>query len=160
MTAIAAMGFAFTQRREPALVRAFTLAFLVHAVLIGVMFLGVRVQSRAPETVEVSLVELAPPPPPPVQVEPPQPAPEPPKVEPAPPVVKPPPEIAVQEKPKPKPKPKPQAKPEPKRDRAFERRLQEQLALEQKQMVQQQAAQEAQRKERELQALIAKQQKA
>ena len=61
---------------------------------------------------------------------------------------------------KPKPKPKPQAKPEPKRDRNFERQLREQLAVEQKQMVQQQAAQEAQRKERELQALIAKQQKA
>jgi colicin import membrane protein len=66
------------------------------------------------------------------------------------------PDIAQLEKPKPKPKPKPAAKPEPKRDKAFERQLQAQLAAEQKTVI----AAEAQRQERELQALIAKQQKA
>jgi colicin import membrane protein len=159
MTAIAAQAFMFPQYREPALGRSFTLAFLVHAALIGVMFLGVRVQSRAPDTVEVELVDLAPPPAPPV-VEPPPPAPVPPKVEPAPPppppVAKP--DIAVQEKAKPKPKPKPVAKPEPKRDRAFERQLQAQLAAEQRAVVEQQAAQESLRRERELQALLKRKQ--
>jgi len=159
MTALAATAFTFPAQREPALLRSFTLAFFVHAVLIGVMFLGVRVQSRAPETVEVELVELAPPPAPEPRVEPPpQPAP-PPKVEPAPPpppVAKP--DIAQLEKPK--PKPKPAAKPEPKRDKAMERQLQAQLAAEQKLLVEQQAATEAKRQEREFQAMLAKKLKA
>jgi colicin import membrane protein len=163
MTALAAQAFAFPAQREPALLRSFTLAFVVHAALIGVMFLGVRVQSRAPETVEVELVEAAPPPAPAPEprVEPPQPAP-PPKVEPAPPPPPPAakPDIAQLEKAKPKPKPKPAAKPEPKRDKAFERQLQAQLAAEQKAVVEQQAATEAKRQEREFQAMLARKQKA
>lgn len=161
MTAAAATAFAFPAQREPAQLRSFALAFAVHAVLIGVMFLGVRFQSSPPDTVSVELVELAAPPPPlpPQVVAPPPPAPAPPKVEPAPP---PPakPDIAVLEKPKPKEKPKPPPKPEPKRDRAFERQMREQLAAEQKVVVEQQAAAESQRQERELKALLARQQKA
>ena len=157
MSAAALQAFTFPAQREPALVRSFSLAFVVHLALIGVMFLGVRVQSRAPETVTVDLVELAPPPPPVVEAPKPPPVPvvEPPKVEPAPPPK--PPDIAVLEK-KPKPKPKPVAKPEPKRDRAFERQLREQLAAEQKAVVEQQAIAESQRQERALKALLAKQQ--
>jgi len=60
------------------------------------------------------------------------------------------PDIVVQKKPEPKPKPK--AKPEPKRDRDFEKRMREQLAMEQKSVAQQ----DEQRRERELKALIAK----
>jgi colicin import membrane protein len=56
------------------------------------------------------------------------------------------PEIALPEKPKAKPKPPP-----PKRDLAFEKRLREQAATEQKQL-------DDQRKERELRDLIARQQ--
>jgi colicin import membrane protein len=57
------------------------------------------------------------------------------------------PDIALVEKPKPKPKP------EPKRDLAFEKRLKEQAALEERKI-------EEQRKERELRELIARQQAA
>ena len=60
--------------------------------------------------------------------------------------------MAEKPKPKPKPKPEPKAKPEPKRDRDFEKRMREQLAMEQ-QAVQQA---DAERRERELKALIAK----
>jgi colicin import membrane protein len=57
----------------------------------------------------------------------------------------------VQRKPEPKPKPKPKAEP-PKRDRDFEKRVREQLAMDQKVV----AEQNELRKERELKALIAK----
>ena len=115
----------------------FTLAFVIHAVLIAILFLGVRMQSSAPDVVQVELWE---PPPPPQVVETPkpepkvEPAPEPPKPEPK--MEKP--EIVEKVKPEPKkpvakPKPEaPKAKPEPnKRDVDLERRMQEQLALEQ-----------------------------
>src|SRR5438045_1186 len=111
---------AFAPRREPAFLRSFTLAALMHAALIAIMFLGVRFQSSAPDVVTVELWEAPSPPAPEVKPEPPQPPPpqlE--KIEPEKPVAKP--EIAVQEKPKPKPKP------EPKRDRDFEKRMREQL---------------------------------
>jgi colicin import membrane protein len=154
MSAAAAQAFGFPERREPALLRSFALAFAVHAVLVAVLFLGVRLQNRAPETVTVDLVELAPPPlPAPAKVEP-----APPKVEPAPPPPPAKPDIAVREKPK--PKPKPVAKPAPKRDRNFERQLKEQLAMEQRAVAEQQRIAEEQRKERELQALLARQQQA
>ena len=113
----------YGSRPRPALGRAATLSVLVHACLIAVLFLGVRFQSNPPETVTVELWEAPPPPPPAVEEKPPPPRPVP-QPEPEPQVKKP--EIALPEKPKPKPKP------EPKRDLAFEKRLKEQAALEEK----------------------------
>ena len=148
------LGFNFAQRREPALGRSFVLAFLMHAALIGVMFLGVRWQSHPPETVTVELWEAPPPPPPPV-VEAPKPAPPPPveAAKPEPRIEKP--DIAVREKPKPKPKAEP-----PKRDLAFDKRLREQVALEQKALEEQRRLADEQRRERELRELLARQQAA
>ena len=145
---VAAEALGFPLRREPAFLRSFFLAALMHALLVAILLVGVRFQSYVPTTVEVELWEEPPPPaPPPPEVKP-EPPPPPPKVEPEKPVAKP--DIAVQKKPEPKPKPK--AKPEPKRDRDFEKRMREQLAMEQKSVAQQ----DEQRKERELKALIAK----
>jgi colicin import membrane protein len=178
MSAQAVLGFG--ERREPALGRSFLLALIMHLVLFAIVFLGVRWQSHAPETVTVELWDAAPPPPPPApKVEPkPVPKPEPkpePKVEPPkpPPVEAKPepkvekPDIVVKEKPKPKPKPKPEPKPKPvakpeppKRDLEFERRLREQVALEQKSLEDQRQLAEAQQRERELKALIAQKQAA
>ncbi len=153
MSAASAELFAFAPRREPAFLRSFILAALMHAVLIAIMFLGVRFQSSAPDVVTVELWEAPPPPAPEVKPEPPQPPPPEQKVEPEkPPPTKP--DIAVQEKPKPKPKPKA----EPKRDRDFEKRMREQLAQEQRSVAEQRRVQDDLRRERELQALIAKQQ--
>lgn len=135
----------YGSRPRPALGRAATLSALVHICLLAVLFLGVRFQSNPPDIVTVELWETPPPPPPPVVEEkppPPKPVPQP---EPEPQVKKP--EIALPEKPKPKPKP------EPKRDLAFEKRLREQAALEEKKI-------DEQRKERELRELIARQQAA
>ena len=153
MSAEAIGGSGFPERREPAFGRAFVLALLVHLILLGAMFIGVRWQSHSPQVVTVELWE--PPPPPPPKVEP---KPEP-KVEK--------PDIVVREKPKPpppKPKPpppKPVAKPEPpKRDLEFEKRLQEQVAMEQRALEEQRRLAEAQQRERELQALIARKQAA
>jgi len=113
-------------------------------VLASVLVLGVRWQVSAPDTVTVDLVDALPPPPAPV-VEPPKPVPAP-KVEPEPPP-KAKPDIALKEKPKPKPKPEVK----PKADPDFQKRLREQMAMEQK-------ALDQQRQERELRELIAKQQ--
>jgi colicin import membrane protein len=148
---VSADALAFPLRRDPALLRSFILAALMHGVLVGFLLVGVRFQSRPPVTVEVELWEQPPPPAPPQPEVKPEPPPPPPlkAVEPEKPVVKP--DIAVQKKPEPKPKPKPKAEP-PKRDRDFEKRMREQLAMEQ-QAVQQQ---DAERRERELNALIAK----
>ena len=144
MSALALNGF---QRHEHALGRSFVLSALVHIVLAAVLFLGVRWQVHAPDTVTVDLVEAPPPPPPQAQpVEAPKP---PPKLEPEPVKPLPKPEIALAEKPKPKPKPKAETK--PKADPNFEKRLREQVALEQK-------ALDQQRQERELRALLARQQ--
>lgn len=142
-------ALAFPLQREPALLRSFLLAAAMHAVLIGIMFLGVRFQSHPPATVEVELWDTSPPPQPVVKPEPPPPPPPKPQVQPAKPVAKP--DIAVQRKPEPKPKPKAKAEP-PKRDRDFEKRMREQLAMEQKAV----AEHNELRKERELKALIAK----
>jgi colicin import membrane protein len=112
------------------------------------MVLGVHFQSHPPATVEVELWDTSPPPPQ-AELKPvvkPEPPPPPPKVEPQKPLAKP--DIAVQKKPEPKPK----AKPEPKRDRDFEKRMREQLAMEQRAV----AVQDEQRRERELKDLIAK----
>lgn len=123
---MSAEALAFGERREPALLPAFVLAALVHLFLAAVMFLGVRWQSHPPETVVVELWEAPPPPPAPVEE---APKPPPPKLEPEPvPVQKP--DIAV--KAPPKPKPKPELKPAPKKDVDFKKRLNEQLAQEQR----------------------------
>jgi colicin import membrane protein len=149
-------------RREPALGRAALLAAAMHVVLIALMFIGVKWQSYDPDTVTVELWE--PQPVPQETVEPPKPAPPPPpKVEapkPEPKVEKP--DITLRDKAKPKPKPK--AEPKPKPDLEFERQIREQAAMEQRAMQEQQKlledqrrAAEAARKERELQALLARQ---
>jgi colicin import membrane protein len=146
---MSAEALAFPLRREPALLSSFVLAAGMHAVLIAIMFLGVRFQSHPPTTVEVELWDTSPPPQ--AELKPevkPEPPPPPPTVEPEKPLPQP--DIVVQKKPEPKPKPK--AKPEPKRDRDFEKRMREQLAMEQKAV----AVHDEQRKERELKALIAK----
>ncbi len=137
-------------QRQPAFAPSFVLSALVHLALVAVLVFGVRFQSSRPESVAVELWDPPPPPPAPVvEVKPP---PAPPKVEPEPEVKKPP-EIAEVQKAKPKPKPKPEAKkPEPpKRDPAFEKRMREQVALEQKKLAQE-------RSERELREMIARQQ--
>lgn len=148
-------------RREPALGRAAMLAAAMHVALIALMFVGVKWQSYDPDTVTVELWE---PQPEPQAVEPPKPAPPPPpppKVEakPEPKVEKP--DITLRDKAKPKPKPK--AEPKPKPDLEFERQIREQAAMEQRAMQEQQKlledqrrAAEAARKERELQALLAR----
>ena len=121
---MSAEALALGERREPALLPAFVLAALVHLFLAAVMFLGVRWQSHPPETVVVELWEA--PPPAPVEE---APKPPPPKLEPEPvPVQKP--DIAV--KAPPKPKPKPELKPAPKKDVDFKKRLNEQLAQEER----------------------------
>jgi len=121
---VSAEALAFGERREPALLPAFVLAALVHLFLAAVMFLGVRWQSHPPETVVVELWEA--PPPAPVEEAPKPPAP---KLEPEPLPVQTP-DIAV--KAPPKPKPKPELKPAPKKDVDFKKRLNEQLAQEQR----------------------------
>jgi colicin import membrane protein len=155
---VSADALAFPLRREPALLRSFMLAAAMHAGLIALMVLGVHFQSHPPATVEVELWDTSPPPPQ-VELKPvvkPEPPPPPPKVEPQKPVAKP--DIAVQKKPEPKPKPKAEPKKvePPKRDRDFEKRMREQLAMEQQAVAQQ----DAERRERELKALIARQQQA
>jgi colicin import membrane protein len=146
---LSAEALEFSSRREPAAARSFALALAVHALLVAVIFFGVRWQSHRPETVTVELWDVAPPPPPPV-VEAPQPpptiVPEPPKAEPKiekPQIV----EKAAPPKPKPKPKPKPEpkaeAKPKPKPDPQFVKRMQEEAAREQKALNEQSRAREA-----------------
>ena len=128
--------------------RAFLLAFAVHAVLIAFMFIGVRMQNRPGEVVNVELWEA--PPPQPVVEAPKPPPPPPPKVE----APKPPPEPEVKKPdivekappPKPKPKPKPEAKAPPKDD-LEKLLLREQVAMEQEKLNEERRrADEAQRK--------------
>src|SRR6185436_2613167 len=126
---------AFGQRYEPGYGRSFALAFGIHAVLIAVMFFGVRMQSYQPETVSVELWEPPPPPLPAPVVEPPKP---PPAVEPEPPKPEPKiekPQIVEKAAPKPKPEAKPKPKPapvaKPKPDLELEKRAREELAREQ-----------------------------
>ena len=123
----------FEERSDPGRVSSFVLALAVHALLLAVLFVGVRWQSRPPETVTVELWQPAPPPPA-ERVEPPKPAPRaepvaPPKPEPR--IEKP--DIAIKEPPKPKPEAKPKPVP-PKarpRDEEAQKRLREELAREQ-----------------------------
>ena len=126
---------------------AFALSALMHVLLVVILVFGVRWQVSTPETVTVDLVEALPPPPPPAPVVQPKPVPAP-EPKPIPRVEKP--QIAIPDKPKPKPKPEPKPAP-PKEDREFQKRLQEQMAEEQKNL-------EIQKQERELRELIAKQQ--
>jgi colicin import membrane protein len=147
------------QRPEHGMGRSFALSALVHIVLAAVLFLGVRWQVSPPDVVEVDLVAAPPPPPPPAPVvEAPKPPPPAPKVEPEvkPPPPPPKPDIVVREKPKPKPKPEPKKvvekkPPPPKDDPELKKRMQEQLAQEQK-------ALDQQRQERQLRELLAAQQ--
>lgn len=132
------------------------LAVAVHLLLAGLLFYGVRWQTRATDVVEVDLVPAAPAPklvvpvpvPPAPAVEPP-PLPEP---KPAPPPPKP--DIAIKEKDKPKPEPKAQPKPEPKREPKVEPKVepkprvdpfQEQLKREAEQLAQRKQADNAAR---------------
>jgi colicin import membrane protein len=139
------LALAWGERHDQALGRSFALSTFVHLALAAVLVFGVRWQSHAPDTVTVDLVEALPPPPPAVEAPKPPPKVEP-EVKPEPPrVAKP--DIAIREKPK--PKPKPEAKPKP--DPNFEKRLREQVAMEQK-------ALDQQRQERELRDLIARKQ--
>ncbi|HEX2565987.1 MAG TPA: energy transducer TonB [Burkholderiales bacterium] len=131
----------FDDREQPGYSSSFALSFAMHAVLLTVLFLGVRWQSHPPQDISVELWE------PPQPVAAPKPAPPPPKVEPAPPPKPEPriepkvekPEIVEKPAPKPKPKPEPKVEPKPKPpppkpkpdDREFKRQLQEQLAREQ-----------------------------
>jgi colicin import membrane protein len=149
---VSAEALDYRRRREPALGRSFLLALAVHAVLVAVIFVGVRWQTSRPDVVTVELWE-APPPPPPPAAEPPKPPPEPPKAAPEPPKPEPkiekpvivekapPPKPKPKPEPKPKPKPKPEAKPKP--DPEFEKRLRAEAAAEQKQLADQDRAREA-----------------
>jgi colicin import membrane protein len=124
----------FRARPDYGMGRAFMLAFAVHAVLLAVMFFGVRMQNRPGDTVSVELWEAPPPPPPAPVVEAPKPPPpkvEAPKPEPEPEVKKP--EI-VEKAPPPKPKPKPEAKPAPPKDDIEKILMREQVALEQQKL--------------------------
>jgi len=142
------MALGLFQRPERGMGRSFALSALVHIVLAAVLFLGVRWQVHPPSTVEVDLVDAPPPPPPAPVVE--APKPPPPKVEPEvkppPPVVKP--DIVIKKEVKPPPKKAPPAK--PKDDLELKKRMQEQLAMEQK-------ALDQQRQERQLRELLAAQ---
>jgi colicin import membrane protein len=151
---MSALALNIFQRQEHGIGRSFALSALVHILLAAVLFLGVRWQVHPPDVVSVDLVDTVPPPPPPAPVvEAPKPPPPPkvePEVKPPPPVPKP--DIAIREKPKPKPKPEPkkvEAKPKP--DLEMQKRMQEQLAQEQK-------ALDQQRQERQLRDLLARQQ--
>jgi colicin import membrane protein len=151
---VSAEALDYRNRREPAFGRSFLLALAVHAILVAVIFTGVRWQTSRPDTVTVELWDSPPPPPPPV-VEAPRPPPEPPKAAPEPP--KPEPKIekpqivekAPPPKPKPKPKPKPEPKPKPKPeakpkpDPQFLKRMQEEAAVEQAALEEQNRVREA-----------------
>lgn len=156
-------GPLFRERPQPGFARAIALAFAVHAILIAVLFVGVRFQSSAPDAVTVELWEPQPapravePPPPPPKVEP---RPEPPKAEPRPEPKVEKPEIVEKAapKPKPKPEPKPEPKPKPKpraeakpkppaRDLEFEKQMREELAQEQASLRAQQAREAAAREQ-------------
>ena len=132
------------EREEPGIHSSAILAILVHVLLFGILFIGVRWQSRPPETVTVELWVPPPPPAPvervetkPVPVVEPLPVPKPePKVE------LPKPDIAIKAKPEPKPKPKPEAvKPRPEPPKPvpqakphvdeMQKRMREELAREQ-----------------------------
>jgi colicin import membrane protein len=136
---MSAVTLGFFQRHEHGMGRSFALSALVHVVLATVLFLGVRWQVHPPSTVEVELVEAPKPPPPKVE----------PEVKPPPPVIKP--DIVIAKKVPPKKEVKKQPPPpKPKDDLELKKRMQEQLAMEQK-------ALDQQRQERQLRELLAAQ---
>jgi len=98
----------FEERYEPGIGRAVGYAILVHLVLLGILFVGVRWHSHRPAPMTVELFQAPPAPKPLAKVEPPKPLP--PKPEPPKPVPK---VEAPVPKPAPKPEPKVEAKPEP-----------------------------------------------
>jgi colicin import membrane protein len=115
MSAVPALPI-FDVRRDPGAASSVALALAVHVLLFAVLLVGVRWQSRPPQTVVVELWSE----PPPVQAQP-KPAPQiapapPPAPKPEPVIEKP--DIALKEPAKPKPvpevKPKPEVKPVPK----------------------------------------------
>lgn len=128
---------AWDGRRDTGYGSSFALALAMHALLLAVLFFGVRFQSSPPTSVSVELWE------PPPRAEPkPEAPPPPPKAEPEPPKPEPrleKPDIVEKAKPKPEPKkvepPKPKPEPvkpkAPPRDLLAEKRMQEQLAREQ-----------------------------
>ncbi len=125
---------------EPGRWRAFVLAMLMHALLLGFLWIGVSWQSTTPVAIEAEIwspqVKLAAPPPPPPPEPPPEPAP--------------PPKPAL----KPVPPPKPVAEPEPKAklpdpDIALEREKKRKEALEKKQAEEQAQREEALEKQRQ-----------
>jgi colicin import membrane protein len=143
------MALGLFQRPERGMGRSFVLSALVHIVLASVLFLGVRWQVHPPSTVEVDLVDAPPPPPPAPVVE--APKPPPPKEEPEvkpPPVVKP--DIVIKKEVKPPPKKVEKKTAPPKDDLELKKRMQEQLAMEQK-------ALDQARQERQLRELLAAQ---
>jgi len=149
----------FRARPDYGMGRAFVLAFAVHAVLVAIMVIGVRIQNRPGDVYQVELWEPPPPPPPAPVVEekPPPPKVEPPRPEPE--EVKKP-EI-VEKAPPPKPKPKP--KPEAKKDNEIQKALlREQVAMEQRKLDEERRkleerrrADDAQRKKAEAERLAA-----
>jgi len=98
----------FEERYEPGIGRAVGYAILVHLVLLGILFVGVRWHSHRPAPMTVELFQAPPASKPLAKVEPPKPLP--PKPEPPKPVPK---VEAPVPKPAPKPEPKIEAKPEP-----------------------------------------------
>jgi colicin import membrane protein len=111
---------ALEQRRDPGAVASALLAAAVHAVLIAALLVGVRWQSRPPDSVAVELWSEPPP-----ALEAPEP---PPKAEPVPEPGIEKPEIVLKPEAKPKPKPEPA---KPASEPAAQRRMREELAREQ-----------------------------
>ena len=101
----------FEERYEPGIGRAVGYALLVHLVLLGILFVGVRWHSHRPTPMTVELFQAPPATKPVAKVAPPKP--EPPRPEPPKPV----PKVEPPPKPAPKPEPKVEAKPEPRIDK-------------------------------------------
>ena len=134
----------FDVRRDPGAASSIALALAVHLLLFAVLLVGVRWQSRPPQTVVVELwsepppVQVQPKPAPQIAPAPPPPAPKPEPVIEKPDIVhkepaKPKPELKPKPEVKPAPKPEPVAKAEPPKPRVDEaqRRMREELAREQ-----------------------------
>jgi colicin import membrane protein len=102
----------FDERYEPGVGRAVVFALIVHLVLLGILFIGVRWHSQRPAPVTVELFQPAPARPA-AKVEPQKPAPPKPVAKVEPPKPEPPKPAPKVEAPPPKPAPKIEAKPEP-----------------------------------------------
>ena len=102
----------FDERYEPGVGRAVVFALIVHLVLLGILFIGVRWHSQRPVPVTVELFQPAPARPA-AKIEPPKPAPPKPVAKVEPPKPEPPKPVPKLEAPPPKPAPKTEPKPEP-----------------------------------------------